>query len=106
MPYTATGYERRAEECAHLATLTRDETLKRGLLKLRQACLGTAGRLHEQAGAENVIDTPQRPNELAKLILKLRWMGMEEEAQLLQLAVHSLPPEQRGTVSAGPFSTD
>lgn len=48
----------------------------------------------------------QKPKEWAKLIRKLRWIGMEEEADRLQIAVGSLPPDERGTVSAGPFSTD
>jgi hypothetical protein len=52
------------------------------------------------------MGVPQQPNALAKQILKLRWIGMEEDARQLQLAIGSLPPEQRGTVSAGPFSTD
>ena len=60
----------------------------------------------EQAREDNVIATPQQPKDLAKLIRKLLWIGMEEEAHRLQAAVLSLPPEQRGTVSAGPFSTD
>lgn len=41
-----------------------------------------------------------------KLIRKLRWIGLDEEAARLQMVVSSLPPEERGTVSAGPFSTD
>ena len=44
--------------------------------------------------------------EWAKLIRKLRWIGLEDEARSLQLAVSTLPAEQRGSVSAGPFSTD
>jgi hypothetical protein len=44
--------------------------------------------------------------EWSKLIRKLRWIGMEEEASRLQIAVGKLPPDERGTVSAGPFSTD
>jgi hypothetical protein len=40
------------------------------------------------------------------LIRKLRWIGMEEEARRLELAVSTLPPEQRDSVSAGPCSTD
>jgi hypothetical protein len=60
----------------------------------------------EQARADNVIDMPQQPNDWSKMIRKLRWIGMEEEAIRLQRAVRSLPPEERGTVSAGPFSTD
>ena len=48
----------------------------------------------------------QHPRDLAKLILKLRWIGMEEEAHHLQMAVCSLPPHERYAVLAGPFSTD
>ena len=55
---------------------------------------------------DNVTFMPQEPNDRSKLIRKLRWIGMEEEAHRLELAVRSLPPEERGTVSAGPFSTD
>ena len=55
---------------------------------------------------DNVTFMPQEPNDRSKLIRKLRWIGMEEEAHRLELAVGSLPPEERGTVSAGPFSTD
>jgi hypothetical protein len=47
-----------------------------------------------------------QPQDWAKLIRKLRWIGMEDEACRLQMAVGSLPADQRGTVSAGPFSTD
>jgi len=50
--------------------------------------------------------TERSPCEWAKLIRKLRWIGMEDEAQRLEQAVSTLPPEQRGCVSAGPFSTD
>ena len=46
------------------------------------------------------------PQDWAKLIRKLRWIGLEDEARRLQAAVCMLPPDQRGTVSAGPFSTD
>jgi len=47
-------------------------------------------------------------DELAKLIRKLRWSGLEDEAQQLQHALKALPAEERGrgTVSEGPFSTD
>ena len=46
------------------------------------------------------------PAEWAKLIRKLRWIGLEDEARSLQLAVSTLPAEQRGSVSVGRFSTD
>ena len=41
-----------------------------------------------------------------KLIRKLRWIGLEDEARRLEQAVSTLPPEERGSVSVGPFSTD
>ena len=44
------------------------------------------------------------PQDWAQLIRKLRWIGLE--TCRLQAAVCMLPPDQRGTVSAGPFSTD
>ena len=46
------------------------------------------------------------PNELAKLIRKLRWMGLDDEARRLQLVMRTLPVEERGSVSIEPFSTD
>ena len=54
---------------------------------------------------ENFIDR-QSSREWAKLIRKLRWIGLEDEARRLELAVGTLPPEERGSVSVGPFSTD
>jgi hypothetical protein len=43
---------------------------------------------------------------LAQLIRKLRWIGLEQEAKQLEAMVDTLPAEQRGSVSCGPFSTD
>ena len=56
--------------------------------------------------ADKANTMPQQLNDCSRLIRKLRWIGMDEEAKQLQLALRSLPPEQRGTVSAEPFSTD
>ena len=42
---------------------------------------------------DNLSAMPQEPNDRSKLIRKLRWIGMEEEAKHLQLALRSLPPE-------------
>jgi hypothetical protein len=50
--------------------------------------------------------TQKSPAELAKLIRKLRWIGMDDEAQRLQLIMRTLPVEERASVSIGPFSTD
>jgi hypothetical protein len=41
-----------------------------------------------------------------RLICKLRWIGFEEEARCLELAISTVPPEERGSVLAGPLSTD
>jgi hypothetical protein len=46
------------------------------------------------------------PAELGKLIRKLRWIGMDDEALRLQRVMRMLPVEERGSVSIGPFSTD
>jgi hypothetical protein len=42
----------------------------------------------------------------AKLIRKLRWIGLEDEARRLEQALSTLPVDERGTVLAAPFSTD
>jgi hypothetical protein len=48
-----------------------------------------------------------RPHgEWIRLIRKLRWIGMDEEAQRLQQAVDTLPSSQRGSVLGEPFTTD
>jgi hypothetical protein len=60
----------------------------------------------ERPYTDDLIKGSQPPEDWSKLVCKLRWIGMEEEAKRLQLALRTLPPEQRGTVSAGPFSTD
>jgi hypothetical protein len=49
---------------------------------------------------------PSSPAELAKLIRKLRWIGLDDEARRLQLVMRTLPVDERGSVSIGPFSTD
>jgi hypothetical protein len=43
---------------------------------------------------------------LTQMIIKLRWIGLEDEAKQLELEARRLPPEQRSGVSFGPFSTD
>jgi hypothetical protein len=46
------------------------------------------------------------PREWTRLICKLRWIGLEEEARCLEMAISTVPPEERGSVLAGPLSTD
>jgi hypothetical protein len=61
----------------------------------------------QQQGEENVAFLSERPScEWAKLIRKLRWIGLDDEARRLEQAVSTLPPEERATVAAGPTSTD
>jgi hypothetical protein len=55
---------------------------------------------------ESPADQRQLPEDWAKLIRKLRWIGLEDEAQQLQLALRTLPPEKRDSVVAGPSPTD
>jgi hypothetical protein len=44
--------------------------------------------------------------DLVKLIRKLRWIGMEEEARQLQVALNRFPPEQRAAVVSSVTNTD
>jgi hypothetical protein len=53
----------------------------------------------------NSTDIAQQPHELWKLVRKLRWIGMEEEARRLQLRLRSTSPEHC-TLLCETFSTD
>lgn len=43
---------------------------------------------------------------IPQLIMKLRWIGLNKEAEQLEAVALELPAEQRCSVSFGPFSTD
>jgi len=58
-----------------------------------------------QIHSVNSIDLAEQPHELWNLVRKLRWMGMEEEADRLQLRMRGMSPEQ-GTVPSETFGTD
>jgi hypothetical protein len=61
----------------------------------------------EQRFAASVVKIATRDSwEWARLIRKLRWIGLDEEARRLELAVSTLPPDERASVSFAPFSTD
>jgi hypothetical protein len=60
----------------------------------------------ERADNMRVSDHVTTRGEMAKLIRKLRWIGLEDEARRLQRVASTLPPEEAGSVSAGPFATD
>ena len=44
---------------------------------------------------DSVIAANRQAREWAKLLRKLRWVGLDEEAQRLESALSTLPPEQR-----------
>ena len=46
------------------------------------------------------------PRDWARLIQKLRWIGLDDEAARLELAVSHLPLEQRCELSSDPADTD
>jgi hypothetical protein len=56
--------------------------------------------------AESQFPEQQASGDLVKLIRKLRWIGMEDEAQQLQLALRRFPTEQAEIVLADAPSTD
>jgi hypothetical protein len=53
------------------------------------------------------LDAPteeRASHELIMRILKLRWMGLDNEAEQIELALHGIDPEC--TLLAGPVDTD
>lgn len=51
----------------------------------------------------SALTPPRNPEELKKLILKLRWIGLESEAEQLCSDLAELAPEQ---IVAEPLCTD
>jgi len=82
----------------------RDLSRSGGSLENRESKLQLAG--NSESVVRRSLDPDLAPHELAQLIRKLRWARLEQEAEQLELIMSSFPQEQRGTVSAGPFSTD
>jgi hypothetical protein len=54
----------------------------------------------------NVAAQQLESRDLAKLIRKLRWIGMEKEAQELEATFNEVPADERGSCLAGPHGTD
>jgi hypothetical protein len=46
------------------------------------------------------------PHDWARLLRKLRWIGLEEEAKRLELALSTLPAEERSNIYLEACSTD
>lgn len=44
--------------------------------------------------------------ELVKMIRKLRWIGLEDEANRLQTALKRFPPEERSVLPGTPIECD
>jgi hypothetical protein len=55
---------------------------------------------------DHAIATAQHPHDLWKLVRKLRWIGLEDEARRLQLAMRGVSPEPGGTILSETFCTD
>ena len=51
---------------------------------------------------DGVVAVSRQSREWAKLLRKLRWVGLDEEARRLELALSTLPPEERGTTAELP----
>jgi hypothetical protein len=48
----------------------------------------------------------QASSDLVKLVRKLRWIGLDDEARCVQSALCTIPPEERASVLSLPNSTD
>ena len=64
--------------------------------------------LHHMRSTQTMVPPPDVPEsqQCMQLILKLRWIGLNDEADRLERAARSLAPDDRGTVLADPASTD
>ena len=61
----------------------------------------------ELKGDETVgRQAPALPRDCARLIQKLRWIGLDEEARRLESALSGLPPDERCELSFEPTDTD
>jgi hypothetical protein len=67
---------------------------------------GPSMAIIEQVPSTEVAPAYQPAQDVASLISKLRWIGMDDEARHLQAAVAMLPADARGTTSAEPLNTD
>lgn len=61
-------------------------------------------KLEKQAAFE-AVQSPT-PAELIKLIRKLRWIGLEDEARQLQAVLNRFPPDQRAVLPGTPVDCD
>jgi hypothetical protein len=60
--------------------------------------------LSERHAAEESATAKCESHKLVLRILKLRWMGMEDEAEIARITLRKVEPA--ATMLAGPFDTD
>jgi hypothetical protein len=63
-------------------------------------------RMNQRCNRKRLFNEEASRNALRKMIIKLRWIGLEDAATQLELEARRLPAEQRCGVSFGSFSTD
>ena len=61
---------------------------------------------HLPHGTPDVPPHQRESVEAAKLVRKLRWIGKEDEARVLERQLRNTPADERVSVLAEPFSTD
>ena len=66
----------------------------------------TADHLPNRIAVNAWMPNASEFDECAKLIRKLRWIGLDEEARHLEMALRASAPNERGTVLAESASTD
>jgi hypothetical protein len=65
-----------------------------------------ANHLRDPAAVHAPTPNASELDECTKLIRKLRWVGLDEEARRLEAALRDATPNARGAVLAEPSSTD
>ena len=74
------------------------QQLPEALMLIQSYRKQAAGVAMEQTRHKQTVCTEQQSEECTKLIRKLRWLGMEQEAHHLQMALCTLPPHERYAV--------
>lgn len=95
--------------------LLKDHFIRRSLISTEQKTRITGGRpnmgmritMETFDGRNRCFDiSAQRSNECVRLIRKLRWIGMDDEADRVSTQLSGWPFRPTETVIAGPWATD
>jgi hypothetical protein len=64
--------------------------------------------MEQKVETQAILNSAEPPTaaELVKLIRKLRWIGLEDEARQLQLALDRFPPDERAVLPSIPTDCD